>query len=103
MPACRRIGCTQRSLSSSGAQGLGDGEISLTLLDDDSIRELNRTYLGKDTPTDVISFALHEGNEAVLGDVYVGYEQATIQALGGPESPSKKSWRACRSTARCTF
>ena len=61
--------------------GLDEGEISLTLLDDDSIRELNRTYLGKDVPTDVISFALHEGDEAVLGDVYVGYEQAAIQAV----------------------
>ena len=60
--------------------GLSEGEISLTLLDDDSIRELNRTYLGQDAPTDVISFALHEGDEAVLGDVYVGYEQAAIQA-----------------------
>ncbi len=61
--------------------GLSEGEISLTLLDDDSIRELNRTYLGKDAPTDVISFALHEGDEAVLGDVYVGYEQAANQAV----------------------
>ena len=60
---------------------LDEGEISLTLLDDDSIRELNRTYLGRDVPTDVISFALHEGEEAVLGDVYVGYEQAAIQAV----------------------
>ena len=60
--------------------GLSEGEISLTLLDDDSIRELNRTYLGKDTPTDVISFTLYEGDESVLGDVYVGYEQAVNQA-----------------------
>ncbi len=60
--------------------GLSDGEISLALVDDDAIRELNRTYLGKDVPTDVISFALHEGDEAVLGDVYVGYQQAAIQA-----------------------
>ena len=59
---------------------LTDGEISLTLLDDDSIRELNLTYLCKNAPTDVISFALHEGDEPVLGDVYVGYEQAAIQA-----------------------
>ena len=49
-------------------------------MDDDSIRELNLTYLGKNAPTDVISFALHEGDEPVLGDVYVGYEQAAIQA-----------------------
>jgi len=61
--------------------GLSEGEISLTLLDDDSIRELNRTYLGRDAPTDVLSFALHEGDEAVLGDVYVGYERAAIQAV----------------------
>ena len=50
-------------------------------MDDDSIRELNRTYLGEDAPTDVISFALHEGDEAVLGDVYVGYQRAAIQAV----------------------
>ena len=60
--------------------GLREGEISLTLLDDDSIRELNRTYLGEDIPTDVLSFALYEGDEAVLGDVYVGYEQVVNQA-----------------------
>ena len=60
--------------------GLSEGEISLRLMDDDSIRQLNRTYLGKDATTDVISFALYEGDEAVLGDVYVGYEQAAIQA-----------------------
>ena len=62
--------------------GLSEGEISLTLLDDDSIRDLNRTHLGKDIPTDVLSFALYEGDEEVLGDVYVGYEQAAIQAVG---------------------
>ncbi len=61
--------------------GLSEGEISLTLLDDDSIRDLNRTHLGKDIPTDVLSFALYEGDEAVVGDVYVGYEQASIQAV----------------------
>jgi probable rRNA maturation factor len=60
--------------------GLSEGEISLTLLDDDSIRELNQTYLGKDTTTDVISFTLYEGDESVLGDVYIGYEQAVNQA-----------------------
>ncbi len=61
--------------------GLVEAEISLTLLDDHSIRELNRTHLDKDAPTDVISFALYEGDEAVLGDVYVGYQQAAIQAV----------------------
>lgn len=54
-------------------------EVSLTLLADDGIRELNRTYLGKDRPTDVIAFSLGEGDE-VLGDIYVGADQAGRQA-----------------------
>ena len=60
--------------------GVTDGEISLALLDDQAIRELNRTYLGLDRPTDVIAFALHEEGESLLGDIYVGHEQAVRQA-----------------------
>ena len=54
--------------------GDGDGEVSIALLDDEAIRELNREYLNLDWPTDVIAFALHaEG-------IYVGHEQAVRQA-----------------------
>ena len=60
--------------------GITGGEISLALLGDQAIRELNRIYLGQDRPTDVIAFALHEEGESVLGDVYIGYEQAMYQA-----------------------
>ncbi|MEE8146561.1 MAG: rRNA maturation RNase YbeY [Longimicrobiales bacterium] len=60
--------------------GVTDGEISLALLDDQAIRELNRTYLGRDRPTDVMAFALHEEGESLLGDIYVGHEQALRQA-----------------------
>ncbi len=60
--------------------GVTDGEISLALLDDQAIRELNRTYLGLDRPTDVIAFALHEEGESLLGDIYVGHERAVRQA-----------------------
>lgn len=60
-------------------QGVGDAEISLTLLDDDGITALNRQYLSKDRPTDVIAFTL-QGGEAVLGDVYLGLDQARRQA-----------------------
>jgi rRNA maturation RNase YbeY len=54
-------------------------EISLTLLDDDEIRELNRRYLGHDRPTDVISFTLGAPDDLV-GDVYLGVDQARRQA-----------------------
>ncbi len=54
-------------------------ELSLTLLDDEEIRELNHRYLGHDRPTDVIAFALGEPPDLV-GDVYLGVEQARRQA-----------------------
>ncbi len=62
------------------------GELSLTLLDDASIAELNGRYLGHAGPTDVLSFPLHEPGEPPLGDVYIGWEQALRQAaeLGVP-------------------
>ena len=56
-----------------------EGEISLTFLDDDSIRTLNRDYLGRDRPTDVIVFSLHDPGDPLVGDIYVGYEQAARQ------------------------
>ena len=62
------------------AEGFAEGELSLALLADPEIRKLNRDHLGHDTVTDVISFALHEPGEAVLGDVYLGAEQARRQA-----------------------
>lgn len=61
-------------------EGVHAGEISVTFLDDGGIEALNREYLGKDHPTDVIAFSLHEPGQALLGDIYVGYEQALRQA-----------------------
>ncbi len=60
-------------------------EISIALLGDDDIRELNQRFLGHDRPTDVIAFTLGEDADRV-GDVYVGVEQARRQAaeLGVP-------------------
>ncbi|HUF76878.1 MAG TPA: rRNA maturation RNase YbeY [Longimicrobiales bacterium] len=65
--------CTLRAQDRPGL------ELSLALLADEDIRDLNRRYLGKDAPTDVIAFALGEGEELV-GDVYIGVEQARRQA-----------------------
>lgn len=63
-----------------GAEGVVEGEVSVALLADPDIRELNRRHLGHDAVTDVISFALHAAGEPVLGDVYVGGDQARRQA-----------------------
>ncbi len=57
----------------------GGGEISLTLVEDETIRAINRDYLSKDRVTDVIAFSLGADSN-LLGDVYVGVEQARRQA-----------------------
>jgi len=60
--------------------GVGDGELSVTLLEDGAIQAMNRDYLGHDRVTDVISFALHGPDQPVLGDVYLGVQQAERQS-----------------------
>ena len=62
------------------AEGVADAEISVALLADGAIAAMNDQYLEHVGPTDVITFAMHEGDEPPLGDVYVGVEQAVRQA-----------------------
>jgi ssRNA-specific RNase YbeY (16S rRNA maturation enzyme) len=45
----------KRLLAAAGEAG---SSLSLTLVGDDAMRELNRDHRGKDTPTDVLSFPL---------------------------------------------
>jgi probable rRNA maturation factor len=56
-------------------------EVSLLLTDDEEIRELNRDFRGLNEPTDVLSFALRESEDAeltpeLLGDIAVSVETA---------------------------
>ncbi len=57
-------------------------EVSVLLTDDREIHALNRDYRGKDKPTDVLAFALDEGEgpPGLLGDVVISVERAVIQA-----------------------
>ncbi len=64
---------------------LKNKEISFVITNDKSIHELNRSYRGKNRPTDVLAFAMQEGEftslaENVLGDVIVSAETARRQA-----------------------
>ncbi len=61
--------------------GSNDSELSLLLVDNKSIQELNKKYLGKNLPTDVLSFPMSEGafgnvNSNILGDVVLSLEKA---------------------------
>ncbi len=63
-------------------------EVGVTLTDDAGIHALNRDYRGKDRPTDVLSFALNDGEEGafenpaalLLGDIIISLETAKRQA-----------------------
>jgi probable rRNA maturation factor len=57
---------------------LKDAEISILLTTDAEIKELNREYLGKDRPTDVLSFPMEDA--VMLGDVVISIERAGEQA-----------------------
>ena len=78
----------------------GQAEVSVTFVDNERIRELNRDYRGKDSATDVLSFPISDGDEdfdmdfgtdedgdgeadagyAVLGDIVISVERARAQA-----------------------
>jgi hypothetical protein len=45
--------------------------MSVTLLDDAEIADLNASFLGHAGVTDVISFALYDGAEMPVGDIYM--------------------------------
>lgn len=61
-------------------------EISVVLGDDALVRQLNRDYRGKDSPTNVLSFALTEGEPApetgpvMLGDVVLAFDTVAREA-----------------------
>jgi probable rRNA maturation factor len=79
-------------------------EISLVITGQERIQELNRTYRGKDQPTDVLSFAMTEQKEEPdpvafigppdgllhLGEVIISYPQARLQAAEAGHNNSKE-------------
>ena len=66
--------------------GYPEAELSILILDNAGIREINRDYLQRDKPTNVISFAMQEGegaglNPLLLGDVVISAERAAEDAV----------------------
>ena len=73
---------------------LSNAELSVALTDDEEIHELNRVFRQRDKPTDVLAFAMREGEHGpaapmgddaasapeMLGDVVVSVDTARRQA-----------------------
>jgi probable rRNA maturation factor len=57
----------------------GNAELSITFLPANKMKELNRSYRGKDSETDVLSFPGFPGSPA-LGDIVICLEVAERQA-----------------------
>lgn len=71
-----------RAAFSAAPPSRGTYEVSILLTDDEEMRALNRTWRGKDAPTNVLSFPAGDGpSEAgLLGDVALAYETTLNEA-----------------------
>lgn len=80
-------------------EGISDAEISLAIVDDASIHQVNREHLQHDYPTDVISFRLDEPNEdfsipgestGFEGEIVISAETAARRAGEFDWSPAEE-------------
>ena len=88
--AAEILATVKRAVDKAGElYGLKNAEVSITLTNNEHIHELNLRYRGIDRPTDVLSFALNEGEEPeifdgpavdVLGDIIISVERTVEQA-----------------------
>jgi len=67
-------------------QKIDNAIFNVIIVDEEKIQELNKTYRGKDSVTDVISFALEDDDTfistdfRVLGDIYICLKKAKDQS-----------------------
>jgi probable rRNA maturation factor len=77
------------------ALGCDDHELSIVITDDAQVRELNRTYRGKDEPTNVLSFPMQEGEfsditPGLLGDVVISLDTTEAEAIAAGISTDER-------------
>ncbi len=66
--------------------GFAAGSLSIAIVDDPTMHQLNRQFLAHDYPTDVLSFLLEQEGTRLEGEVIASAETAlrTAQQLGWP-------------------
>lgn len=68
-------------------QNIDNAVFNVILVDSNTIKDINREYRGKDSVTDVISFALEDDKTfiktdiRILGDIYICVEKAISQSI----------------------
>jgi len=78
-------------LSSEKAKNFG--EITVCFLNDSAIKKLNKKYLGKDDPTDVLAFdlSIDPQRSCSLADIFISTDTAIKNAGIFKTSPAKES------------
>lgn len=92
--ADRLIPLVEAAIAAGDGPG-GPVEVSLVLGDDAMLRRLNQSYRGQDKPTNVLSFALRDGEQPpafpgapiLLGDVVIAYERVIEEATAADTPP----------------
>jgi len=69
--------------------GVDDIELSILIVNNRSIRELNKKYRGMDKPTDVLAFPMGEHSK-ILGDIVISMEKSHAQAEERGHSPEQE-------------
>jgi probable rRNA maturation factor len=67
----------------AAAYGFQQGDISIAVVDDSTIHQLNQEYLGHDYPTDCISFLFEAEGDRLEGEVVISADTAWRQAEKG--------------------
>jgi probable rRNA maturation factor len=83
----------RRRLASAVRVALDDlpaARISLAVVDDPRIHELNRQFLAHDYPTDVLSFLLEQSEDCLEGEVIVSAERAQAECGRYGWSPTEE-------------
>jgi probable rRNA maturation factor len=55
--------------------------VSIAVIDDNAMQQLNRQYLNHDWPTDVLSFALEDNGRHLEGEIVISADTAASAAL----------------------
>lgn len=63
-------------------------EVSVAIVDDETIHQLNRQFLAHDYPTDVLSFALEDDPPRLEGEIVVSVDTAHRCAIEAGWSPA---------------
>jgi probable rRNA maturation factor len=92
MPGASRLARRAARAALAGAGTRAQGEIAVVLADDATVRRLNRTYRGKDKPTNVLSFPLAGGPAGAaagpIGDIVLALETVLAEARAQAKRPA---------------